>query len=142
MPRIRCILALCIWTLAFLKVSIRVYGVRMEHVACHLLVGNFTTLRNAIQSICTRSLYFCFWRLCVRCVASWDSGNSANMSFRNLDVYHGDSYGSHRISIYTAHRRSIYKYIYKRKNISGIMRFHICNSHAKSFRVAPLTISK
>ena len=104
--KFKCILAVCIWTLAFLKVSIRVYGVCMEHIECHL--GHFTPVRNTIHSICARSLYCVFRRLCVRCIAPWDSGNSATMSFRNLHVYHGDSYGSHRISIYTAHRRSIF----------------------------------
>ena len=54
----------------------------MEHVACHL--GNSRPLRNAIQSICARSLYFFFRRLCVQCIAPWDFGNSVTMSFRNL----------------------------------------------------------
>ena len=94
----------CALTLAFLKVSMRVYGVCMEHIACHL--GHFTPLRVATYSICTWSLYYFFRRLCAHYIAPWDSGNSATMSFRNLNVYHGDSYGSHRISIYTAHRRS------------------------------------
>ena len=104
MQILKCILAVCALTLAFLKVSIRVCGVCMEHVACQL--GHSTPLRNAPQSICQRSTYYFFRRLCVQYIAPWDPGNSATMSFRNLHVYHGDSYGSHRISIYTAHRRS------------------------------------
>ena len=85
----KCIPAEYALTLAFLKVLIRIYGVCMEHVACHL--GNFTSFRNAMQSICTRSLYCFFRRLCEGSMAPWDSGNSATMSFRNLHVYHGDS---------------------------------------------------
>ena len=85
----KCILAICAATLAFLKVSMRVCGVCMEHIACHL--GHFTPLRNALQSICQRSNYDFFRRLWVQYIAPWDPGNSATMSFRNLHVYHGDS---------------------------------------------------
>ena len=46
----KCIFAVCALTLAFLKVSIRVYGVCMEHIACHL--GHFTPLRHALESVC------------------------------------------------------------------------------------------
>ena len=53
MQLLKCIFAVCALTLAFLKVSIRVCRVCMEHIACHL--GHFTPLRNAIQSICQRS---------------------------------------------------------------------------------------
>ena len=105
-----CIFAVCALTLAFLKVSIRVCGVCMEHVACPF--GHFTPLRNAIQSICQRSKSYVFLRLCVQYIAPWDSGNSATMSFRNLHVYYGGSYGSHNIAIYIGHRRSTYIYIY------------------------------
>ena len=101
---LKCILLVCALTLAFLKVSMRVYGVCMEHIACHL--GHFTPLRHTLQSICTNSIFHNFGLLCVQYIAPWDSGNSATMSFRNLHVYHGGSYGSHRIAIYTAHRRS------------------------------------
>ena len=100
---LKCILWVCAFALAFLKVSIRVCGVCMEHIACHL--GHFTPLRNAIQSICQRSKYCFFQRLCVQYIAPWDSGNSATMSFRNLHVHHMDPYGSHKISIYIAYRR-------------------------------------
>ena len=87
----KCILAICAATLAFLKVAMRVCGVCMEHIACHL--GHFTPLRDALQSICQRSKYYFFRRLCVQytSIAPWDPGNSATMSFRNLHVYHGDS---------------------------------------------------
>ena len=104
MQNLKCVLAVCALTLAFLKVSMRVYALCIEHIACHL--GNFTPLRVATYSICTWSLYCFFRRQCVHCNAPWDSGNSATMSFRNLHVYHGDSYGSHRICIYIAPRRS------------------------------------
>ena len=103
----KCIFAVCALTLAFLKVSIRVCGVCMEHIACHL--GHFTPLRNALQSICQRSKYYVFRRLCVQYIAPWDSGNSATMSLRNLHVYYGGSYVPHNIAIYiqpVAHRRS------------------------------------
>ena len=86
---LKCILAICAATLAFLKVAMRVCGVCMEHIACHL--GHFTPLRDALQSICQRSKYYFFRRLCVQYIAPWDPGNSATMSFRNLHVYHGDS---------------------------------------------------
>ena len=86
---LKCIFSVCALTLAFLKVSLRVYGVCMEHIACHL--GHFTPLRDALQSICQRSKYDFFRRLCVQYIAPWDPGNSATMSFRNLHVYHGDS---------------------------------------------------
>ena len=89
MQILKCILAVCTLTLAFLKVSIRVCGVCMEHIACHL--GHFTPLRNATQSICQRSKSVLFQRPCVQYIAPWDPGNSATMSFRNLHVYHGDS---------------------------------------------------
>ena len=101
----KCIFAVCALTLAFHKVSVRVCGVCMEHIACHL--GHFTPLRDALQSICQRSKYDFFRCLWVQYNAPWDPGNSATMSFRNLHVYHGDSYGSHRISIHTAHRRRL-----------------------------------
>ena len=100
---LKCILVACAATLAFLKVAMRVCGVCMEHIACHL--GHFTPLRDALQSICQRSEYYFLRCLCVQYIAPWDPGNSATMSFRNLHVYHGDPQGSHRISIYTAHRR-------------------------------------
>ena len=74
---------------------------------------SFYTPQGRITVQLSKVKIICFRRLCVRYIAPWDSGNSATMSFRNLHVYHGDSYGSHRISIYTAHRRSIYIYIYK-----------------------------
>ena len=105
MQNSKCILSVCALTLAFFKVSMRVYGVCMEPIACHL--GHFTPLRHTLQSICTNSIFHNFGLLCVQYIAPWDSGNSATMSFRNLHVYHGDSYGSHILSIYTAHRRSI-----------------------------------
>ena len=105
MRNLKCILLVCALTLAFLKVSMRVCGVCMEHIACHL--GHFTPLRDALQSICQRSTDFFVRQLWVQYIAPWDFGNSATMSLRNLHVYHGGSYGSHRISIYTAHRRSL-----------------------------------
>ena len=106
---LKCILLVCALTVAFLKVSMRVYGVCMEHFACHL--GHFTPLRHTLQSICTNSIFHNFGLLCVQYIAPWDSGNSATMSFKNLHVYHGETYRSHRISTYNAHRRSIYIYI-------------------------------
>ena len=107
----KCILAVCTLTLAFLKVSIRVCGVCMEHIACHL--AHFTPLRNARQSICQRSILQFVGLLSVQYIAPWDFGNSATMSLRNLHVHYGGSYVSHNIAIYTAHRRSIYIYIYR-----------------------------
>ena len=100
-----CIFAVCALTLAFLKVSIRVCGVCMEHIACHL--GHFTPLRNAIQSICQRSFFQFVGLLCVQYIAPWDSGNSATMSLRNLHVHYGGSYVPHNIAIYIAHRRNM-----------------------------------
>ena len=44
--KLYCTMAVCVWTLAFLKVSIRVYVLCMEHIACHLC--HFTPLRNAL----------------------------------------------------------------------------------------------
>ena len=85
----KCIPAVCALTSAFLKVSMRVRRVCMEHIACHL--GHFTSLRDALQSICQRSKSDFVRRLCIQYIAPWDSGNSATMSFRNMHVYHGDS---------------------------------------------------
>ena len=67
MQNLYCAMAVCVWTLVFLKVSIRVYALCMEHIACHL--GHFTPLRVATDSICTWSLYYFFRRLCVHCIA-------------------------------------------------------------------------
>ena len=82
---LKCIFSVCALTLAFLKVSMRVRGVCMEHIACHL--GHFTPLRDALQSICQRSTYYFFRRLWVQYVAPWDFGNPATMSLRSLHVY-------------------------------------------------------
>ena len=89
MRNLKCILLVCALTLAFLKVSMGVYALCMEHIACHL--GHFTPLRDALQSICQMSKSDFFRRLWVQYNAPWDPGNSATISFRNLHVYHGDS---------------------------------------------------
>ena len=104
MQNLYCTMDVCVWTLAFLKVSIRVYVLCMEHIACHL--GTNTPLRDAIESICTYSNLYNFGLLWAKHIAIWDSGNSVTMSFRNLHVHHMDPYGSYKFAIYIAYRRS------------------------------------
>ena len=80
-------------------------SLRGVHGTYCMSLGSFYTTQEGITVHLPKVNILFFQRLPVQYIAPWDSGNSATMSFRNLHVYYGDSYGSHRISIYTAHRR-------------------------------------
>ena len=112
----KCVLAVCALTLAFLKVSIRVCCVCMEHIACHW--SHCTPPQKRVTVHLSEVYIICF--SAAVCTISGD---------------YGDSYGSHRISIYIAQRRSITSLILSFSSLCSIICMY--RKRCESFKEPP-----
>ena len=131
---LKCILAVCALTLAFLKVSIRVCGVYGTYC---MSLGSFYAPRERITvHLSEGKIIFCSVAVCTisgGCSEVYIICFSAAVCTISED--YGDSYGSHRISIYIAQRRSITSLILSFSSLCSIICMY--RKRCESFKEPP-----